>query len=304
MTYTAIRNTNLGGTNYQTTGSTTLNGGIDNVVTTIPVTSVASFKSGQGILLIDSELITYTGVSGASFTGCTRGTYGTSAASHLTAATVLEKEMTLSTELNATFDAAVNKIKNLSAFWLNSYLYSIYDDFESYSVGAFTTNSKWTVTTHVDGGGPTATCTISSSTTAGGSGKEVVLSVSSSNTNGSYSILSTLLKAANKHFRIKCAYNINAINANTGGIGIFFTIGSQSYYEIDRLEYNGVRNGLLDILVVAKGSNAYDVYTAGKKVFSNVTEATPTLYFKVSSNGGSAGTSAQMYLDDAYESQY
>jgi hypothetical protein len=58
-----------------------LNGGINAAVTTITVDSTTGF-SATGTILIDSELITYTGRTGTTFTGCTRGVNGTVAASH------------------------------------------------------------------------------------------------------------------------------------------------------------------------------------------------------------------------------
>lgn len=64
-------------------GSTNqLNGAINNAVTTIVVDSTTGFPTA-GILLIDQELITYTGKTPTTFTGCVRGTNGTVAASHL-----------------------------------------------------------------------------------------------------------------------------------------------------------------------------------------------------------------------------
>ena len=66
---------------------TLLNGTINNSVTTVVVTSTTGF-SATGTILIDSELITYTGITATTFTGCTRGTNGTTAASHTTGATV------------------------------------------------------------------------------------------------------------------------------------------------------------------------------------------------------------------------
>jgi hypothetical protein len=60
--------------------TTQLNGGIDAVVTIIVVDTTASFPA-TGLILIDEELITYTGITSTSFTGCTRGTGGTTAAS-------------------------------------------------------------------------------------------------------------------------------------------------------------------------------------------------------------------------------
>ena len=58
-----------------------LNGGINASVTTITVDSTAGFSTA-GRLLIDQELITYTGITSTTFTGCIRGVQGTTAASH------------------------------------------------------------------------------------------------------------------------------------------------------------------------------------------------------------------------------
>lgn len=63
-------------------GVTTLTAGINNAVTTIPVASTTNFQNA-GAVLIGSEIITYTGKTATSFTGCTRGQYGSSAAAHL-----------------------------------------------------------------------------------------------------------------------------------------------------------------------------------------------------------------------------
>jgi hypothetical protein len=63
--------------------NTTLNGAIDSSVTSIVLTSAAGFPA-TGSVFIDSECITYTGISTNTLTGCTRGTNGTTAASHLT----------------------------------------------------------------------------------------------------------------------------------------------------------------------------------------------------------------------------
>jgi hypothetical protein len=63
--------------------NTTLNGAIDSSVTSIVLTSAAGFPA-TGSVFIDAECITYTGISTNTLTGCTRGTNGTTAASHLT----------------------------------------------------------------------------------------------------------------------------------------------------------------------------------------------------------------------------
>ena len=59
----------------------TLSSGINNSVTTIPVTSNANFPT-VGTLAIGTELITYTGKGTNTFTGATRGSLGTTAAAH------------------------------------------------------------------------------------------------------------------------------------------------------------------------------------------------------------------------------
>ena len=62
--------------------STKLTSGINNSVTSIGVISVALFPS-SGIIRINDEIISYTGTSGGNtFTGCSRGFEGTTAASH------------------------------------------------------------------------------------------------------------------------------------------------------------------------------------------------------------------------------
>jgi len=69
------------------TATTTLNGTINSSATTVVVTSTTGFGT-TGTILIDSELITYSGKTSTDFTGCTRGANGTIAASHTTGVTV------------------------------------------------------------------------------------------------------------------------------------------------------------------------------------------------------------------------
>ena len=63
--------------------TTTLNGAINNIVATITLTSTVGFPT-TGVIKIDNELISYTGISTNDLTGCTRGVNGTTAVSHLT----------------------------------------------------------------------------------------------------------------------------------------------------------------------------------------------------------------------------
>ena len=63
---------------------TTLSAGINNAVTTIPVTDASVFPAAPNIATIGvddlAETILYTGISGNTLTGCTRGFQGTAAA--------------------------------------------------------------------------------------------------------------------------------------------------------------------------------------------------------------------------------
>ena len=65
----------------------TLSSGINASVTTIPLTDASSFPT-SGTILVDNELITYTGKSSNDLTGGTRGASGTTAATHSSGATV------------------------------------------------------------------------------------------------------------------------------------------------------------------------------------------------------------------------
>jgi hypothetical protein len=69
------------------TSSSTLNGSIDAVVTTVTVVSTSAFTT-TGAIWIDGEYITYSGKTATDFTGCTRGADGTTAASHSSGALV------------------------------------------------------------------------------------------------------------------------------------------------------------------------------------------------------------------------
>ena len=64
------------------TAGADLNGGINDSVLTLDYDTETGTLPSEGLILIDSELIAYTGKSGGSLTGLTRGYNGTTAASH------------------------------------------------------------------------------------------------------------------------------------------------------------------------------------------------------------------------------
>ena len=74
-------------------GFTTLTTGISNVSTTpIVVASTADFALSAGAIIIGTEIITYTGKTDTSFTGITRGVYGSTKAAHTAGAIVTEAQ--------------------------------------------------------------------------------------------------------------------------------------------------------------------------------------------------------------------
>lgn len=74
-------------------GATTLTTGISNVSTTdIQVTSTEDFVLAAGGLIIGTEIITYTGKTATTFTGITRGAYGSTKAAHLAGDAVTEAQ--------------------------------------------------------------------------------------------------------------------------------------------------------------------------------------------------------------------
>lgn len=73
---------------FQDTAYTTLNGGINNSVTTITVVSTAGFITA-GEIRIEDEVIIYTGITPTTFTGCTRGARGTTNVAHSTGVSVV-----------------------------------------------------------------------------------------------------------------------------------------------------------------------------------------------------------------------
>ena len=74
-------------------GVTTLTNSISNVSTAdIIVGSTAQFGLAAGAIIIGTEIISYTGKTATSFTGITRGVYGSSKSAHTAGATVTEAQ--------------------------------------------------------------------------------------------------------------------------------------------------------------------------------------------------------------------
>jgi hypothetical protein len=87
-------NTEAGSPFYSTTATTIPAGGVTSVATTIPVVSTANYAP-FGRIMIDRELIDYTGTTAISFTGALRGRDGTLATSHLAGTRVGQSQCTV-----------------------------------------------------------------------------------------------------------------------------------------------------------------------------------------------------------------
>ncbi len=69
-------------------GSTTLNGALTRVATTINVVSTDGFYTQNGYIIVGDEVISYAGTSATSFTGCVRSKNNTISKAHSTGASV------------------------------------------------------------------------------------------------------------------------------------------------------------------------------------------------------------------------
>ena len=78
-----------GGPSGHTPAATTLSGNITAGAATIPLTSVTGFPT-SGYVVINGEIIQYTGVSSPNLTGATRGLFGTTASTHSSGDAVTE----------------------------------------------------------------------------------------------------------------------------------------------------------------------------------------------------------------------
>jgi hypothetical protein len=119
----------------------TLSGDITASATTITLANATSFPTVGGKILIDSEQITYTGVSSNTLTGCVRGVNGTVAASHTTATPVGGYTITVTntTHLAATgdfvtFSGAASLGGNITAAVLNAEFQITYISSSTYAI--------------------------------------------------------------------------------------------------------------------------------------------------------------------------
>ena len=104
-------------------GSTTLSSDIDASATTISVESTKGFPDDYGLLKINDEIITYTGKTDTSFTGCIRGFSGVTGYSKNISDSInfTNKETLLFSETKASTHNTSETVTNLSVLFLQEF---------------------------------------------------------------------------------------------------------------------------------------------------------------------------------------
>lgn len=197
-------------------------------------------------------------------------------------------------------DSADNKLKKKDnsgnvatlgggVFWINSDLHTVYDDFDSYTVGAFSSNSKWTVVA--------GTVEISNTQNAGGDTNELKL------TNATVEAID-LTPNVDKHFKLFSNESAFVEDGHYSQVLVSFDGGSTE--TVIASVTKGVAGNsstvahsiTTDLTIVAKGSDEYDAYIGGKLI-ETFTDATPTVRFRTA---GGTSTTTYLYIDDVVES--
>ena len=105
------------------TGSTSLSGNIGSSDTVITVTSTKGFPSEYGLLKIDDEIITYTGITTNTFTGCVHGFSGITGYNVGISSFVdtINKQTLVFSETVAATHIQGSKVTNLSVLFLQEF---------------------------------------------------------------------------------------------------------------------------------------------------------------------------------------
>ena len=108
-------------------GVTTISVGISTTDTTITVPSTKGFPSEYGLLKIDDEIITYTGITSTSFTGCVRGFSGITGYNVGVSSSLLNinQESLKFNETIATSHTSGSSLTNLSVLFIQEFFKKI-----------------------------------------------------------------------------------------------------------------------------------------------------------------------------------
>ena len=104
-------------------GVTTATTGISTTDTTINVSSTKGFPSEYGLLKIDDEIISYTGITSTSFTGCIRGFSGITGYNVGISSSLLEinRESLKFEDTHSNTHESASQIQNLSVLFIQEF---------------------------------------------------------------------------------------------------------------------------------------------------------------------------------------
>ena len=104
-------------------GVTSISSAVSTTDTTITVPSTKGFPTEYGLLKIDDEIISYTGITSTSFTGCIRGFSGVSGYNVGISSSLLEinRESLIFDETTAATHVSGSTVKNLSVLFLQEF---------------------------------------------------------------------------------------------------------------------------------------------------------------------------------------
>lgn len=168
----------------------------------------------------------------------------------------------------------IDTVTGGSGVWfLDENSYDYYDDFEDYSIGSFTTNSKWTVSLS------STTATIESS----GGFKQLKL------TGGGTATIDTNTDFQQGKEYWFSIYIYGANGTQTGG-GVSFGVrvngGSFTTFTSIGINANGAAQCEIYVLATYNENNLWDIYVGGSKVISDQSTITSIgLYFTRGGDG-------------------
>ena len=104
-------------------GVTSISSELSSTDTVITVPSTKGFPSEYGLLKIDDEIVTYTGITSTSFTGCVRGFSGITGYNTGISSSLLEinRESLEFNETTAASHVSVSSVQNLSVLFLQEF---------------------------------------------------------------------------------------------------------------------------------------------------------------------------------------
>ncbi len=215
-----------------------------------------------------------------------------------------DSEGITTTDLNDTFDAAAEKIKGLTTFFLNSFLYDVWDDFDSYSLGTFTTNTLWDITNTAPSGITSTSEIIASTINASGRSLKLTTTTTGTATVNGGSVAFTKTLTANKHTSCKIKYSASSLSAGGMYNRIIISVGNPTD-GWTTCSTKGNMGSVTDtqwFYIVANGSGNYDVWIGAEKTEVNSLTIAAQLKIETSVNETNISRYANVEIDDVYQS--